>query len=454
MATYKIAETERLDAALTEVANAIRSKVGGSATYQFPGSSSTYNGVANAITNNLAKKPSGTKTITANGTHDISTYAAVSVEVPVGYALVGTWEIDAAKLYSKCTAKSQTINFQAGTYAGGRPCTGIVCTSTGLYYVKDGSNVQVFSKYAYQNGGQYWFHENIDEDEDEVNIINFGTSPQTVSETFYLWFASVATVIGSSSGGGEGGGSSGSSVSTGTLNLSIDYSQGFYVPVLNNGSITYSALTGDQQTINNVVLNAPFTVLYGDGEPYPVYPPDLNNVTQLHSYVPADHNYCSFVGILTSSSGAVGIVVSCCFEGSSQVLLANGTTKALSTIEIGDTVLTYNETTKEIEANKVTALGTVKLTRIAQITLEDTTVIRMNRYHPMWTQDGWKSLTGHNGLPMLTANDKLMNNNGEYIAIKNIEIVDIEKETYYTLKVANNNNFYVNGYLAQGKDKD
>lgn len=47
-----------------------------------------------------------------------------------------------------------------------------------------------------------------------------------------------------------------------------------------------------------------------------------------------------------------------------------------------------------------------------------------------------------------------MNNKGDYVAIKSIEEVEINTATYYTIKVANNNNFYVNGYLAQGKDKD
>jgi hypothetical protein len=116
--------------------------------------------------------------------------------------------------------------------------------------------------------------------------------------------------------------------------------------------------------------------------------------------------------------------------------------------------MSYNETTGAIEENKVTALGTVELRRATQITLADDTVIRMNIYHPLYTQDGWKSITRYNGLPELTIEDKLLNSEGKYIGIKSIENVVIDEATYYTLKVEGNNNFYVNGILAQGKDKD
>jgi intein/homing endonuclease len=47
-----------------------------------------------------------------------------------------------------------------------------------------------------------------------------------------------------------------------------------------------------------------------------------------------------------------------------------------------------------------------------------------------------------------------LNSEGKYIGIKSIENVVIDEATYYTLKVEGNNNFYVNGILAQGKDKD
>jgi hypothetical protein len=134
--------------------------------------------------------------------------------------------------------------------------------------------------------------------------------------------------------------------------------------------------------------------------------------------------------------------------------MADNTEKALIDVVVGDMVMTYDEITRTSAANEVTALGTVELSNITELTLVDGTVIYMNKYHPMWTEEGWKSIVGYKGLPRLTAEDKLLNNNGEYVAIKSIDYADTNKQTYYTLKVANNNNFYVNGYLAQGKDKD
>ena len=254
----------------------------------------------------------------------------------------------------------------------------------------------------------------------------------------------------------ESSSSGGTSISTGTLEVDIDYNRAVYAPVLSSdGSITYSSVTtGQTATIDNVILNAPFTLIYGTGVGASYLPSSTSNVTILTQHVNSDNDCNSLVGILTSSSGWINIFADCCFDGTSQILMTDGSTKALADVAIGDIVMTYNEANGEAEANEVTALGTVDLIRIAELALEDGTAIRMNRYHPLWTEEGWKSLIEYNGLPKLTANDKLMNNNGDYIAIKSIDIVDIEEETYYTIKVASNNNFYVNGILAQGKDKD
>lgn len=270
------------------------------------------------------------------------------------------------------------------------------------------------------------------------------------SSAFYRWFSNNTEKIDDWDGGGSSGGS-GTAIETGTLRLNaIAGESQIWVPRLNNDSITYGHYTSGNQSITNVILNAPFFIYMGlDSEPY-IYK-DTSGVTDIGSDL-NDAGY--YTGVLTSTSGSVRFWYDCCFDGQSKVLMADSTEKALVDIAIGDIVMTYDEITGASATNEVTALGTVKLTNITELTLEDGTVIRMNVYHPMWTEEGWKSIVGYKGMPRLTAEDKLLNNNGDYVAIKSIEEVEIEKETYYTIKVANNNNFYVNGYLAQGKDKD
>lgn len=231
------------------------------------------------------------------------------------------------------------------------------------------------------------------------------------------------------------------------------------LPLCVNGYVTTSQRTVAEystQTFTDVMEDMPIMIYVTNTSGYW----QLYETTGMYCYIAeelgSDYERVGVFGCVLESDSSTHrfwIGHDCCFDGASKVLLPNGATKALVDVNIGDTVMSYNETTGAIEENKVTALGTVELRRATQITLEDDTVIRMNIYHPLYTQDGWRSITGYNGLPELTIEDKLLNSEGEYIGIKGIENVVIDEATYYTLKVEGNNNFYVNGILAQGKDK-
>lgn len=257
--------------------------------------------------------------------------------------------------------------------------------------------------------------------------------------------------------------SGGSSLSTGTLVTAVDNSYlsiDYCVTQDAAGGLTTS--TGTQSSGESPTFAVPFetpimiTVRNTSGY---MTLASYDGLIQLYSQEYALSAY-DRVGVYcfkldpSASSHSFRVSHDCCFDGSSRVILADAETKALADVQIGDNVLTYNEVTGTTEINEVTATGSVTIGIISEITLEDDTKIRLNKYHPMWTEQGWKSLTRYNNLPELTINDKLMNSQGEYVSIKSIEGISIEEETYYTLKVANNNNFYVNGYLAQGKDKD
>ena len=360
-----------------------------------------------------------------------------------GYALSGTWKLTASTVYTRrqsstLTASDADCSLEFGDEGGVQEGIGLTFNSSGMQI----GNTLVFSYYQYTTYGIGWACE-LDADTYPDAYLEFNQAC-TVSEAFYNYFTSIATQTGSDSG------SSGPAVSTGTLQLNaIPGESQIWVPRLNNDSITYGHYTSGNQSITNVILNAPFFIYMGAPDYY--FYEDTSGVTDIGSDLSGAGYY---VGVLTSSSGSVRFWDDCCFEGESRILMADNTEKALVDVAIGDIVMTYDEITGASAANEVTALGTVKLNNSTELTLEDGTVIRMNVYHPMWTEEGWKSIVGYKGMPRLTAEDKLLNNNGEYVAIKSIEEVEIEKETYYTIKVANNNNFYVNGYLAQGKDKD
>lgn len=274
------------------------------------------------------------------------------------------------------------------------------------------------------------------------------------SSTFYQWFSNNTEKVDDWNGGGGGGGLSTIDTGSITINGASGYSgsQYFYYTAYEGNTITPKTYTKDASasaTLNNVVVGSIITY---DG--YCEIDYNLSGGIQFMGDIRNTANQMAKVWKMIGSSGTLQPYADCCFDGTSQILMADGTEKALADVAIGDMVMTYDEVTGEAASNEVTALGTADLGHIAIITLEDKTEIRLNPYHPMWTNEGWKSLIGYKGLPFLTENDKLMNNSGDYVGIKAIEEVDVDKETYYTIKVANNNNFYVNGYLAQGKDKE
>jgi hypothetical protein len=95
---------------------------------------------------------------------------------------------------------------------------------------------------------------------------------------------------------------------------------------------------------------------------------------------------------------------------------------------------------------------------MARVTLEDGTSVTMNEYHPLRTQDGWKSLTNYHNYPTLTESDSLFKENLSYVKISSIERwAELNPVITYHLDVRDNDevididtndNFFVNGICA------
>jgi hypothetical protein len=283
--------------------------------------------------------------------------------------------------------------------------------------------------------------------------------PVSTTSDFYKWFSQNTEKLDDWNSGSSGGSSDVINVPTGTLTITDAADKAFriIIPEYSNGtfSTTTHQFYGDgagDVTFENVVLNMPITWMALNLKL--TQSSDFSNKFDDYVYNEG-YNVTMIYNLLSTSATIETTTYDCCFAPESQVLMADGSTKAIVDVEIGDEVLTYNEVSGAQEAHEVTTLGNVKLQDFTQITMANGNTIEMNKYHPLYTTDGWKSLTRHRGMPELTANDKLLTTNGDFIDIDNIDTIkDMELKTYYTLKVANNNNFYVNGYLAQGKDKD
>lgn len=159
-------------------------------------------------------------------------------------------------------------------------------------------------------------------------------------------------------------------------------------------------------------------------------------------------NIRDFFVILKNPTKDVNVniqITDCCFVAGTQVLMNDGTTKNIEDVIEGNIVLSYNEITNKYEKNVVTGCITnINTTNLARVVLNDGTSIEMNEYHPIYTEEGWKSLTNYNGYPTLTKKDKILSVDGKFIPITSIESWREETPIItYNLSVANNHNYFV-----------
>ena len=140
----------------------------------------------------------------------------------------------------------------------------------------------------------------------------------------------------------------------------------------------------------------------------------------------------------------------CCFVKGSQVTTSlDGVTKNIEDLKVGEQIVIYNEDEKKFELSTVSDIPrNNNVTDKATIVLENGITIEMNAYHPLLTIEGYHSLTGHEGLPLLTDKDILVTINGE-IKIKQIVRETIEPITMYNLSVnGEHHNYVVNSVVA------
>lgn len=151
-------------------------------------------------------------------------------------------------------------------------------------------------------------------------------------------------------------------------------------------------------------------------------------------------------------------VNNCCFVAGTQVLSdLEGNTKNIEDYRKGDTVVSYNVKTGEKYLAKVNSLIiNPKATNMAKVYLEDGTVLDMTDYHPLYTKEGFKSLTNYMGFETLTEQDYVKTKEG-YTKISKIERYTTEPIVTYNLDIVDfneeidndeNDNFFANGIVV------
>ena len=154
----------------------------------------------------------------------------------------------------------------------------------------------------------------------------------------------------------------------------------------------------------------------------------------------------------------------CCFVPGTQILVSlDGKTKAIEDFKPGDLVVSYNVETKENYIAEVQHLIVrPESTNMAKVYLEDGSMVDMTDYHPLYTKDGWHSITNHNGYATLVEGDIVKTDNG-WSKVVRIELYVTDPKKTYNLAIKDfdevvdddtDDCFYANEVLAHNADSD
>lgn len=126
-------------------------------------------------------------------------------------------------------------------------------------------------------------------------------------------------------------------------------------------------------------------------------------------YKDANGNRINIVPHILDGGSLSYNIYECCFIAGSQVMLdIDGNTKNIEMIQKGDTVLAYNiftDTFYEVTVQKL--IINTNTTDLAQVFLENGSSLEMNEYHPIYTKEGFHSLTNYNNYETLSIGDEV-----------------------------------------------
>lgn len=134
-----------------------------------------------------------------------------------------------------------------------------------------------------------------------------------------------------------------------------------------------------------------------------------------------------------------------CFVAGTEIILSNGDVKNIENIEVGESVLTYNEETGNNESGVVGDLKTHEVQSVIRLTLDNENIIITTHEHPFYTQRGWIKAGELESLDVCKKSD------GSESLVSTVEILDETHTVYNLLSVSDNHNFYANDILVHNK---
>lgn len=165
-------------------------------------------------------------------------------------------------------------------------------------------------------------------------------------------------------------------------------------------------------------------------------------------------------GFVTSAYACAPPV--CCFMPGTLVSMADGSIKAIETVEIGDLVVSYNEETGELIENTVERIVSPFRQVIYEIITDDNTSIQLTTDHPLYVDGkGWSAVdadAASNVYKMtvlkLDEGDLLIGNDGNKL-ISEIRLLEGVESVTYSLGLANDQypSYFANGVLSHNVDE-
>ena len=150
----------------------------------------------------------------------------------------------------------------------------------------------------------------------------------------------------------------------------------------------------------------------------------------------------------------------CCFIAGTKILMSDNSKKSIEDLKVGESVISYDIDNGENYIAKIAALIiNTNSTNMAKLTLDNGIELTMTDYHPIYTLQGWKSITNHMNYDTLTVGDIVKINDG-WAGIIAIDQYELENPiTTYTLDVIGPNedpdrddnthdNFYANDIVV------
>ena len=135
-----------------------------------------------------------------------------------------------------------------------------------------------------------------------------------------------------------------------------------------------------------------------------------------------------------------------CFVAGTIITLANGLTKVIEDVVIGEEVMTFNESSKENELGVVGDLKKHEVNSVVKLSFEDGNIITTTEEHPFFVLGkGWVLAKE------LSNGDNCMKSDNTNSVISNTEVLNETHVVYNLLSVSSNHNFYANGILVHNK---